>query len=129
MKSQFKTLAELASITPGFSPKPNERRKAGRYLLLGGRNIKDGKLVTSDADAYVDEIDRESFRRAIAHNIGDSLRTTANNGDYRRIAALGRGDGQESPKVADLLQRRVGLCRSAAPGKAGFVRPLSGGMR
>lgn len=30
MSSQFKMLAELASITPGFAPKPNERRKAGR---------------------------------------------------------------------------------------------------
>ena len=75
MKSQFKTLAELASITPGFSPKLDERRKTGRYLLLGGRNIKDGKLVTTSADAYVDEIDRESFRRAIARP-GDIIVST-----------------------------------------------------
>lgn len=61
-----KTIAELASVIPGFSPKPSERKKAGRYLLLGGRNIKEGKLVTTAADSYIDVVDRESFRRAIA---------------------------------------------------------------
>jgi hypothetical protein len=66
MATTLKTLAELATVMPGFSPKPEERRKSGRYLLLGGRNIKDGKLFTTDADSYVDEIDRESFRRSIA---------------------------------------------------------------
>lgn len=64
--TQVKALSELATIIPGFSPKPSERRKAGAYLLLGGRNIKDGKLVTTAADSYVGKIDRESFRRAIA---------------------------------------------------------------
>lgn len=64
--TQVRTIAELATVTPGFSPKPSERRKAGRYLLLGGRNIRNGKLIMTDADAYVDTIDRESFRRAIA---------------------------------------------------------------
>ena len=63
---QVKNLAELATIIPGFSPKPAERRKGGAYLLLGGRNIKDGKLVTTAADSYVDTTDRGSFRRAIA---------------------------------------------------------------
>ena len=61
-----KKISELASVIPGFSPKPAERKKAGRYLLLGGRNIKDGRLVTTPADSYVDDIGRESFRRAIA---------------------------------------------------------------
>jgi Putative DNA-binding domain len=62
----LKKISELATITPGFSPRPDERKKSGQYLLLGGRNIKDGKLITTDADSYVGEIDRESFRRAIA---------------------------------------------------------------
>jgi hypothetical protein len=66
MMKQVKTIAELATVTPGFSPKPSERHKAGRYLLLGGRNIRNGKLITTDTDSYVDTIDRESFRRAIA---------------------------------------------------------------
>jgi len=61
-----KTIAELATVTPGFSPKPEERKKSAKYLLLGGRNIKDGRLVRTDADSYVGEIDRESFRRAMA---------------------------------------------------------------
>jgi hypothetical protein len=61
-----KKIADLATLTPGFSPKPEERKKSGRYLLLGGRNLKDGKLITTDADSYVGDIDRESFRRAIA---------------------------------------------------------------
>ncbi len=66
MSTTLKKLAELATVTPGFSPKPTERKKSGPYLLLGGRNIKDGKLITTDADSYVEVIDRESFRRAIA---------------------------------------------------------------
>jgi hypothetical protein len=66
MTTPLKKIAELATITPGFSPKPEERKQSGRYLLLGGRNIRDGKLVTTAADSYIDEIDRESFRRAIA---------------------------------------------------------------
>jgi hypothetical protein len=66
MTTTLKKIAELAPVTPGFSPKPEERKKSGRYLVLGGRNLKDGKLITTDADSYVGEIDRESFRRAIA---------------------------------------------------------------
>ena len=59
-------ISELATIIPGFSPKPAERKPSGDYLLLGGRNIRDGKLITTPADSYVDEIDRDSFRRSIA---------------------------------------------------------------
>jgi hypothetical protein len=66
MSAPTKRIGELGSVTAGFSPKPTERKKTGRYLLLGGRNIKDGKLVTTDVDSYIDDIDRESFRRAIA---------------------------------------------------------------
>jgi hypothetical protein len=66
MTTPLKKIAELATITQGFSPKPEERKKSGQYLLLGGRNIKDGKLITTAADSYIGEIDRESFRRAIA---------------------------------------------------------------
>jgi predicted DNA binding CopG/RHH family protein len=66
MTTTVKRIAELATVTPGFSPRPEERRQSGKYLLLGGRNLKDGKLITTDADSYVGEIDRESFRRAIA---------------------------------------------------------------
>jgi hypothetical protein len=75
MTKQFKSIAEMAGVIPGFAPKPNERRKVGHYLLLGGRNIRDGRFVKTDADAYVDEIDRESFRRAIAHP-GDIIVST-----------------------------------------------------
>lgn len=63
---QFKTLAELATIIPGFSARPQERRKTGHYLLLGGRNIQNGQLALTKADSYVNSIERDSFRRAIA---------------------------------------------------------------
>jgi hypothetical protein len=66
MTTPLKKIADLATITPGFSPRPEERKKSGQYLLLSGRNIKDGRLITTDTDSYVGEIDRESFRRAIA---------------------------------------------------------------
>jgi restriction endonuclease S subunit len=62
----LRKISELATVTTGFSPKPFERKKSGKYLLIGGRNLKEGQLVTTDADSYVGEIDRESFRRAIA---------------------------------------------------------------
>src|ERR1019366_213368 len=75
MTAPVKKIAELAAVTPGFSPKPEERKKSDQYLLLGGRNIKDGKLITTDADSYVGEIDRESFRRAIAKP-GDAIVST-----------------------------------------------------
>lgn len=66
MTTTQRKIAELATVTPGFSPKPDERKKSGLYLLIGGRNLRDGKLIATDADSYVGEIDRESFRRAIA---------------------------------------------------------------
>src|SRR5450759_972881 len=75
MSTPLQTIAELATVSPGFSPKPAERKRTGQYLLLGGRNIKDGTLVTTDADSYVDTIDRESFRRAIARP-GDVIVST-----------------------------------------------------
>jgi hypothetical protein len=66
MTTPMKSIAELATVAPGFSPRREDRKKSAKYLLLGGRNIKDGRLVRTDADSYVGEIDRESFRRAIA---------------------------------------------------------------
>ena len=89
MTEQFKSIAEMASIFPGFAPKPNERRKVGHFLLLGGRNIRDGRFVTTDADAYIDEIDRESFRRAIAHP-GDIIVSTLF--DRRKLYQYAKGD-------------------------------------
>ena len=75
MTTALKKISELATVTPGFSPKPEERRKSGKYLLLGGRNIRDGKFVQTDTDSYIGEIDRDSFRRAIAHP-GDVIVST-----------------------------------------------------
>jgi hypothetical protein len=75
MNAPLKSIAELATVTPGFSPKPNERKRHGRYLLLGGRNIKEGKLVKTDVDYYADAIDRDSFRRAVARP-GDIIVST-----------------------------------------------------
>jgi Putative DNA-binding domain len=75
MTTPLRTVADLATVTPGFAPKPSERKPSGSYLLLGGRNIKDGELVTTPADSHVDVIDRESFRRAIAQP-GDLIVST-----------------------------------------------------
>lgn len=59
-------ISEIALVFPGYSPLSRERKKTGKYLLLGGRNIKEGGLVTSQKDSYIDDIPKESFRRAIA---------------------------------------------------------------
>jgi hypothetical protein len=48
MSNPLQTISELATVFPGFSPKPDERKRRGAYLLIGGRNIKGGKLVKTD---------------------------------------------------------------------------------
>lgn len=66
MTTQHKTIGELAEVLAGFNPRPDERRKTGKYVLLGGRNIQNGQMVSTPADSFVMEIDRGSFQRAIA---------------------------------------------------------------
>ena len=75
LKAHAVPLSELALIVPGYSARPEERRKTGKYLLLGGRNIKDGHLITTDKDAFVGDIAKDSFRRAIAQP-GDIIVST-----------------------------------------------------
>jgi len=65
----------LATVISGYSPKPIERKPAGKYLLLGGRNINDGRFARTEKDTYIDEVDRDSFRNAIAQP-GDIIITT-----------------------------------------------------
>lgn len=95
MAGHVKTLAELAVITPGFSPRPSERRKKGVYLLLGGRNIREGRLITTAADSYVETIDRKSFRRAVAKP-GDIIISTLF--DKRKLLLYGK---KETPAVVN----------------------------
>lgn len=57
--------------------------------MLGGRNIQDGKLVTTELDSYVDGIDRESFRSAIAR-AGDVIISTLF--DRRKLYLYEKGD-------------------------------------
>jgi len=59
-------ISELATIVPGFAPKPMDRKPAGEYLLVGGRNLNDGRLIHTEKDSYINYIDRLSFRNAIA---------------------------------------------------------------
>jgi restriction endonuclease S subunit len=75
MSTPTKTIGELAEVIAGFSPRPEERRKTGKYLLLGGRNIRNGDLVTTSADSYVNDIAKGSFQRAIARP-GDLIVST-----------------------------------------------------
>jgi hypothetical protein len=70
-----KTISELALVYPGYSPRPEERRQKGKYLLIGGRNIKDGRLVRTEKDTYVADVSKESVRRAIAQP-GDIIVST-----------------------------------------------------
>ena len=73
--TRVQTVGELASVFPGFTPTPSERKTKGEYLLLGGRNLQQGTLVRTDKDSYVDEIDRASFKRSIAEQ-GDIIVST-----------------------------------------------------
>jgi hypothetical protein len=74
-KPRVVPISELAIVCLGYSPRPKERRQDGKYLLIGGRNIKDGRLVTTDKDSYIDDISKNSFRRAIAQP-GDIILST-----------------------------------------------------
>ena len=68
-------LAQLATVLPGYSPKTNERQRVGKYLLLGGHNIDNGRLIHTEKDAYITHVDKESFRNAIAQP-GDIIVST-----------------------------------------------------
>src|SRR5438876_5294398 len=68
-------LRELAAVVAGYSPRPDERKRSGKYLLLGGRNIKDGRLVRTVKDSYIDDVPKNSFQRAIAQ-AGDVIVST-----------------------------------------------------
>ena len=68
-------ISELALVYPGYSPRPEERKQSGKYLLVGGRNIKDGRLITTEKDSYINDLPKKSFRRAIAQP-GDIIVST-----------------------------------------------------
>ncbi len=75
LKAHTAGLSEIALVVPGYSARPQERRKAGKYLLFGGRNIKDGRFVTTEKDSHSDELPKDSFRRAVAQP-GDIIVST-----------------------------------------------------
>jgi len=74
-KTRIATISELAVIFPDYSPRPEERKQQGKYLLIGGRNINDSRLEKTDKDSYVDDTQKDSFRRAIAQP-GDIIVST-----------------------------------------------------
>lgn len=65
-KTRIATIAELAQVFAGYSPRPEERKQKGNYLLIGGRNIKDEHLILTEKDTYIDGTPKTSFRNAIA---------------------------------------------------------------
>jgi hypothetical protein len=119
MSKPIRRIEELATVVAGFSPKKTERKKTGRYLLVGGRNIKDGALVTTDADSYVDTIDRPSFRRAIAES-GDIIVSTLF--DRRKVYVFRESD------PAAVVNSSCAIIRSASQGDyiISYLRTLSG---
>lgn len=119
MSKVVRRIKELATIIAGFSPKKAERRKAGRYLLVGGRNLKNGALVTTDSDSYVDPVDRPSFRRAIAQP-GDIIVSTLF--DRRKLYVFKEGD---PPSV---VNSSCAIIQSARQGDyiISYLRTLSG---
>jgi hypothetical protein len=119
MDRPTRRIEELATVVAGFSPRRIERRKAGQYLLIGGRNIRDGALVTTDADSYVDFFDRQSFRRAIAEP-GDIIVSTLF--DRRKVYIFQESD---PPSV---VNSSCAIIRSATQGNyiISYLRTLTG---
>src|SRR5438105_8031082 len=68
-------LGQIAAVVTGYSPRRDERKKTGKYLLLGGRNIKDGRLARTPKDNYIDDVPKGSFQRAVAQ-AGDVIVST-----------------------------------------------------
>jgi hypothetical protein len=81
-------IGELAAISTGYSPKPIQRQKNGQNQL-GGRNISDGHVITRNADAYINDVDQPSFRRAIAKP-GDIIVSTLFN--RRKLCVYRKND-------------------------------------
>jgi hypothetical protein len=88
-KEPTRKLRELATVCPGYSPTPAERKASGEYLVIGGRNIKNGQLVRTKHDSYLDQLNKASFRRAIARP-GDIIVSTLF--DTRKLYIYQRND-------------------------------------
>jgi hypothetical protein len=119
MGKLIKTIGELAEVIPGFSPRPDERRQTGKYLLLGGRNIRDGDLFTTSADSYVNEMAKGSFQRAVAR-AGDLIVSTLFD---RRKLLLYTDDGPPA-----VVNSSCAIIRSASAGDyiVSYLRTVKG---
>ncbi len=62
---ETKTIGEMADVVIGYSPKSEERVEKGEYLIISGRNIRNGFLRITNQDKYINPVDRPSFRRTI----------------------------------------------------------------
>ena len=74
-KARVVPIGEIATVVAGYSPRSDERKKSGKYILLGGRNIKDGRLARTAKDSYIEDVPKRSFQRAIAQ-VGDVIVST-----------------------------------------------------
>ena len=119
MTIQHKTIGELAEVIAGFHPRPDERLKSGKYVLLGGRNIKNGQMVHTPADSFVNDIDRGSFRRAVARP-GDVIVSTLF--DHRKLMLF----TSENPPA--VVNNSCAIIRSASSGDyiVSYLRTMQG---
>lgn len=69
---EIKTIGEMADVSLGYSPKPEERLGDGEYRIIGGRNIQDGLLRNTTNDKFINYIDKPNFKRSIL-KLGDVI--------------------------------------------------------
>lgn len=62
---EVKEIQEIAEIYGGYLFKTEERKESGKYLILSGKNIQHGKLITTDKDKYSSYIENSRFNNAI----------------------------------------------------------------
>lgn len=62
---EVKKLKDIAEIIKGYSFRSVELKVKGQYLILSGRNIKNGKIILTNRDKYCNLIKNQRFRNRV----------------------------------------------------------------
>ena len=60
-----KRLCEIAEVRRGLSLRTEQKNKKGKYLIFSFRNVKEGALVHTERDNFVDDLKVSNFQTSI----------------------------------------------------------------